>query len=666
MKRERLQDLMLDDLYGELPPAERAAYEAGLQAHPDLRAELEANRRTLGAVRSLAEAEAPTALPETHIQAILRQARMAAAARAEAPRRTFWGRLGAFLLQPAATAAMLVLVVAGTGLYLLSYRSAQNGERFDAAERVPPRAAAESAAPAAPAAREPAPAMASTATPPETPSRSTPNKAQAATAALPAAPAVAASLDDGVAASSEPAGQPLGAKPGTIDDGRVTAPMASETGGRVARVAPDPVPVRLLGDQDFARRAPVLPSAEGSTRHAAPTEESARDRLANSLDGVAGSAAGLGRGAVGAANEATAGGAQDEFNDRERARGERRFGKGDDTSGATTRGATDAPEAAMPQLGWSDPLAGESLGEDPASAVQENRREGRMQLASPRGDLAPTAPPPGGGRGFARPAAEPAVLGSGESAPQAVAVAPAAPASPPKVAGGALAGPAPTGKGSPKAPASVAQSVAPAARPAGAAPPAAYRPFDGERTVQSRPLAGNEPLLERGLDELQAGRFNEAIVALNQALARGPAPQVAAEARLRLAEAYRKTGQAGRALAEYEAIVSRGGAPQAAVEARLEAARLLLAAGRLDQAEAQLRPIAGDPRLGQVARDLLGSIARLRAQAPAKQYGPERTLPRAGKKRSADEREVLPLDDQPPAPAEPSAPPAPAPSQPAK
>jgi len=103
---------IVEYLYGELEPAERVAFEQSLEADAELRAELESFRGTRAMMNSVVDEEPPQAL----FYELVREARKAASPE---QRPSFIQQLMAALIRPQAATAMLVLIVAGTGLYLL-------------------------------------------------------------------------------------------------------------------------------------------------------------------------------------------------------------------------------------------------------------------------------------------------------------------------------------------------------------------------------------------------------------------------------------------------------------------------------------------------------------------------------------------------------------------
>ena len=103
---------IIEYLYGELDPAERTAFEQALEADPSLRAELEGLKQTRGMMQHVVDEEPPQAL----FYDLVREARKSVAPETKP---SLMQQFFAALIRPQAATAMLVLVVAGTGLYLL-------------------------------------------------------------------------------------------------------------------------------------------------------------------------------------------------------------------------------------------------------------------------------------------------------------------------------------------------------------------------------------------------------------------------------------------------------------------------------------------------------------------------------------------------------------------
>lgn len=118
--RPELDELLVDYLYDELDPAQRAAFERGLIEHPELAAEVEAHRRT----RSVAASLPAIAMPAGLLDDVLAEAARVAAANAPAKGGAssapgLFERLFRVFNQPAFAMAMVALVVVGVGMLLL-------------------------------------------------------------------------------------------------------------------------------------------------------------------------------------------------------------------------------------------------------------------------------------------------------------------------------------------------------------------------------------------------------------------------------------------------------------------------------------------------------------------------------------------------------------------
>ena len=112
--RESIQAQLLEYLYGELSPEERAELEEGLLQYPDLQAELQEMTRTREAWRDV-----PEALPVSHAvrETVLAEARRVAEERRESTP-TSWERFLAGWNQPAFASALALVLVGGVGLYV--------------------------------------------------------------------------------------------------------------------------------------------------------------------------------------------------------------------------------------------------------------------------------------------------------------------------------------------------------------------------------------------------------------------------------------------------------------------------------------------------------------------------------------------------------------------
>lgn len=151
--------LMVDWLYGELPPDEVKSFEKHLESHPEAAAEAAALKETRAAFQGLESAEPPSALT----------AMLMHEAGVQADSKSLWERFAAFfqpiVMHPAASAMATLVLVAGVAgsLYL------RNGDMSSQ-----PKAKSESAAPAnvasLEAARDPAPPSPAAATAPVPPS----------------------------------------------------------------------------------------------------------------------------------------------------------------------------------------------------------------------------------------------------------------------------------------------------------------------------------------------------------------------------------------------------------------------------------------------------------------------------------------------------------------
>ncbi|MGM0575462.1 MAG: anti-sigma factor family protein [Myxococcota bacterium] len=158
MTRQELEDHLVDYLYDELSEPERRRFEEALDAHPDLRAEVAAHRRTREAMSGLSDEP----LPDDLLDGVMREARAAVTPpdtgeAGEAP--GLLDRLLALVMQPAFAAAMLFLVVGGTALFLSAREEQRATEGEPAIGEVALREAPKMEAEPRPdrAARDPAP-----------------------------------------------------------------------------------------------------------------------------------------------------------------------------------------------------------------------------------------------------------------------------------------------------------------------------------------------------------------------------------------------------------------------------------------------------------------------------------------------------------------------------
>jgi len=118
LTRQELDDLLVDYLYDELDDAQRAAFESGLEEHPELAAEVEAHRQT----RSVAAGLPSFALPPGLLDGVMAEAEHVAAANAAAADKPpgFFARLSRLILQPAFASAALAVVVIGVGVIYMA------------------------------------------------------------------------------------------------------------------------------------------------------------------------------------------------------------------------------------------------------------------------------------------------------------------------------------------------------------------------------------------------------------------------------------------------------------------------------------------------------------------------------------------------------------------
>jgi len=115
--RESIQAQLLEYLYGELSPDERAEFEEGLLQYPDLQAELQEMTKTREAW-----GDVPEALP---VSSAVRETVLAEARRVSEERRestpTGWERFLAGWNQPAFASALALVLVGGVGLYVADF-----------------------------------------------------------------------------------------------------------------------------------------------------------------------------------------------------------------------------------------------------------------------------------------------------------------------------------------------------------------------------------------------------------------------------------------------------------------------------------------------------------------------------------------------------------------
>ena len=116
MSPRDLDNRMMSYLYDELPQSERDAFEQQLRSDEPLRRQVEELRATRLMLR---RAEAPPPPPQALFAELLRESRRAAPVPTQA---SFWERLGALIMRPATATAMLVVVVAVTGVWVVGTR----------------------------------------------------------------------------------------------------------------------------------------------------------------------------------------------------------------------------------------------------------------------------------------------------------------------------------------------------------------------------------------------------------------------------------------------------------------------------------------------------------------------------------------------------------------
>ncbi len=132
MTSDEARGRVLDFVYGEMSPDEAARFEALLASDEALRAEVEAVR----AVREAAAGLGAVPLPVDVRVRLLREAERTARKRAGTVP-VFWSLLERFLLSPAFTGAMVVVVAVGVGVHLLLEMGTEDRpSRIERAERV--------------------------------------------------------------------------------------------------------------------------------------------------------------------------------------------------------------------------------------------------------------------------------------------------------------------------------------------------------------------------------------------------------------------------------------------------------------------------------------------------------------------------------------------------
>lgn len=132
MTPEEAKGRVLDYAYGEMSPDEAARFEALMASDPILRAEVEAVR----GVREAASRLAAVPMPGDVRVRLLREAERYARKRA-GRHPVFWSLLERFLLSPAFTGAMVVVVAVGIGVHLLLEMGTEDRlTRIERAERV--------------------------------------------------------------------------------------------------------------------------------------------------------------------------------------------------------------------------------------------------------------------------------------------------------------------------------------------------------------------------------------------------------------------------------------------------------------------------------------------------------------------------------------------------
>ena len=107
--RQELDDLLVDYLYDELSMADRARFEEGVGAHPDLQAEVAAHQRTMARFADLPEEPLPVGI----VDGVMREARLAVAVPVAEPTVPWLDRLMALFMQPAFATAMAAVLAVG-------------------------------------------------------------------------------------------------------------------------------------------------------------------------------------------------------------------------------------------------------------------------------------------------------------------------------------------------------------------------------------------------------------------------------------------------------------------------------------------------------------------------------------------------------------------------
>jgi len=131
MDCKKADNLLIDFLYGELPPNDQTAFERHLQGCPEHTREVEKLRGVLNLVRAQEPEEVPEAV----------SARILQAARAQMPQKTKPSPFFSLIWNPAAAAAVLVVVVITVGL-ATHFMSEQIPEEDAAIEAARPLATA--------------------------------------------------------------------------------------------------------------------------------------------------------------------------------------------------------------------------------------------------------------------------------------------------------------------------------------------------------------------------------------------------------------------------------------------------------------------------------------------------------------------------------------------